>query len=106
MKIWLDDVRTPPDDTWTHCTSVSSATITLAMYQQEVEEISFDHDLGEDPEGNEYPNGNEFAKIIEEKAHVGLMDPVKWNVHSANSPGRDKIVATMKSAERFWERNR
>ena len=102
MKIWLDDVRSPPDDTWTHCTSVTAACITLAMYQQEVEEVSFDHDLGEDENGNELPNGNVFARIIEEKAYTGLIDPIEWNVHSANSAGRDNIIATMKSAERFW----
>lgn len=44
MKIWLDDVREPPDSSWTWCQD-SKAAIACLRYCQ-VEEASLDHDLG------------------------------------------------------------
>ena len=55
MKIWVDDIRTPPDDTWTwHKTSyetlmsLARAKIAVELGREEnyIREMSLDHDLG------------------------------------------------------------
>lgn len=45
MKLWIDDIRTPPDDSWHICRSVSSAIRALDMFYEQVEEINLDHDI-------------------------------------------------------------
>ena len=101
MKLWLDDDRMPPDDTWVWCKSSYEAFI--AMYRAEQEEnyithISFDHDLGGEDEGTY------VATYIELRASIGIMKRLNWRVHSDN-PWRSKIVAAMEAADRFWDRN-
>jgi len=44
MKVWLDDLRPTPDDTWTAVTTPAAAIALLKSGKVEV--ISFDHDLG------------------------------------------------------------
>ena len=48
MKLWLDDVRTPPDETWTW---VKSAQEALELFRQPnvVDIASLDHHLGGAP---------------------------------------------------------
>jgi hypothetical protein len=54
MKIWVDDIRTPPDPTWRWCKSSMQTIITLTNYKilvsqgraQNIEVMSLDHDLG------------------------------------------------------------
>lgn len=54
MKIWVDDIRTPPDDTWTWAKTSQDAIYWLMSSQIcEHEECQFDimsldHDLGGD----------------------------------------------------------
>lgn len=50
MKLWLDDLRSPPDQSWHWCTSTWGAKAVLAHYGGEVTEMSLDNDLGEGQE--------------------------------------------------------
>lgn len=45
MKLFIDDIRTPPDDTWHICRDVFSAIRALDMYYEDVTEINLDHDI-------------------------------------------------------------
>lgn len=45
MKLWIDDIRTPPDDTWHIARNVSSAIRALDMFGPDITEISLDHDI-------------------------------------------------------------
>lgn len=110
MKIWLDDIRTPPDDSWIWAKNAYFCSGALSTGR--VTHISFDHDLGL-LEGNHYEdnNGYEVAKMIEESAATGhiwngrmkcIIPPLMWDIHSANPEGRRNIEMAMKSAERFW----
>ena len=45
MKLWIDDIRTPTDDTWHICRSVSAAIRALDMYWMDVTDINLDHDI-------------------------------------------------------------
>lgn len=43
MKLWVDDIRNAPDDTWHVARTVTAAIRALAMF--EFEEVSLDHDI-------------------------------------------------------------
>ena len=101
MKLWIDDVRPPPDDTWTWCTTGDLALAHLAHSYlstntaNQIEMVSFDHDLGGD-------NTSIFvAQMIELMAHGGHKPPA-WQIHSANPVGRMNLEAALMSADRLW----
>lgn len=93
MKLFIDDIRNPPDETWmtVRCPHLAIDIIALGF----VTEISFDHDLGSDL------TGYDVAKFIEE---FHELMPIKWQVHSANPVGRKNIEAAMQAAERLYGR--
>ena len=43
MKLWVDDIRNAPDETWTVARTINAAINALKMF--EFEEISLDHDI-------------------------------------------------------------
>lgn len=45
MKLWVDDIRNAPDDSWHHARSVSAAIRALDMFALEITEINLDHDI-------------------------------------------------------------
>lgn len=45
MKLWIDDIRTPPDDTWHIARSVSAAIRAIDMFGPEFTAINLDHDI-------------------------------------------------------------
>lgn len=47
MKLWVDDLRDAPDDTWTVARKVQSAILFLEQFQPD--EISLDHDIENRP---------------------------------------------------------
>lgn len=96
MKIWLDDVRPMPQGYDLHVMTASEA---IAILERgNVEEISFDHDLGDDKDGTGY----DVAKFIEKNAYLNHCPPPRWKVHSANPVGRENIKRAMEAAERHF----
>ena len=82
MKIWVDDIRTPPDDTWRWCDDSWSALMELAVAQdtgQTIEVMSLDHDLG----------GEDTSRPIVLWMCENDFWPVEVRVHSANPVGRE-----------------
>ena len=94
FRIWLDDIRPMPEgfNFWAKTVDDAKAKILC----QKVDMISFDHDLGQKE------TGYDLAKFIENMAAYHNIDPITWQVHSANPVGRKNIEMAMKSAERFW----
>lgn len=94
IRVWLDDIRLMPIgfDYW----AKTAEELLVMLVYDEISEISFDHDLGEGL------TGYDVAKTIEEMASNGTINPMTWNIHSANPVGRRNIEMAMKSAERFW----
>lgn len=96
MKLWIDDVRKAPDG-WTWVKSSSDAI--KMILKNEIEEISFDHDLG--GEDTAY----RVATMIEEKAHDKKIPRMIWYIHSANPVGERNIRMAMQNADKYWNRN-
>ena len=99
IKIWLDDIRSPPDESWTWCKNAKEAIFLLD--NSPVSIISFDHDLGEDS-----GSGYDVAKFIEQVTHCNNFQPIEWRIHSANSVGRKNIFMAMDSCEKVWGANK
>lgn len=45
MKLYIDDIRTPPDDSWNICRTVLSAVSALDMFWEQITDIALDHDI-------------------------------------------------------------
>lgn len=54
IKLWIDDIRNPPDETWEWVTTSEAAIATMRFFNEdgmrgiERSHVSFDHDLGGD----------------------------------------------------------
>lgn len=99
-KMYLDDVRMPPDGTWVVCRSMAAAQEYISAYGYP-RFISFDHDLGMKltrqgsnlivlAEEEEAPSGYDFVKWLcaqdQEEPWMGKLK-FDWNIHSANPVG-------------------
>jgi len=95
LKIYLDDIRKAPEG-WT---KVISAEMAIQLLKTgDVEEISLDHDLGENKK-----TGYDVAKWIEKQVLIkGFISPIIL-VHSANPVGRQNIEAAIKKIKELRE---
>ena len=84
MKVYLDDERNTPDG-WVRVYWPEEAIELLKSGV--VEEISLDHDLGDDERGTGY----DVVLWIEEAVATKAFKPPKVKVHSANSSARQKM---------------
>jgi Cyclic-phosphate processing Receiver domain len=76
MKLWLDDLRAPPDDSWHWCTSNWGAKAVLEHYASEVTAMSLDNDLGEGQE--------EGRRLVLWMAENNIWPSGDITIHSAN----------------------
>lgn len=97
MRIFLDDVRMPPDGDWMIVRSASPAM--ALVLSGNVTHISFDHDLGEEL------SGYAVACCIEAAAYYNKIPRMTWEIHSANPVGRENIRRAMENADRYWAGN-
>ena len=97
MKVFLDDERPTPDG-W-HRVFWPDEAIRL-LQTGAVEEISLDHDLGDDARGTGY----DVILWIEEAVALRGFKPPKIIVHSANSSAVDKMRAGVLAIERLASR--
>ncbi len=90
MKVYLDDERTEPEG-WIRVYWPEEAIELLKSGK--VEEISLDHDLGDDEHGTGY----DVVVWIEEAVITRGFNPPKMKVHSANLSARLKMELGIKS---------
>lgn len=90
MKVFLDDERKTPEG-WIRVFWPEDAIKHLQTGQ--VEEISLDHDLGDDKHGTGY----DVILWIEEAVAEGRLKAPRITVHSANPPARKRMEAGIAS---------
>jgi hypothetical protein len=105
VRLWLDDERPPPDDTW-HW--VRSANQFLRIWQlgngkYDVTEISFDHDLASYNQvtGDEITGYHCLCAVEKTWRYDADYVPPVMHVHSANPVGRirmQKLIDRMKES--------
>jgi hypothetical protein len=94
MKVFLDDERAAPDG-WTQ---VRWPDEVIALLEGgAVEELSLDHDLGDDERGTGY----HVLLWIEEAVALRGFHPPRLKVHSANSSARQKMEAAITTIYRL-----
>ena len=94
MRVFLDDERSTPDG-WVRVYWPEEAIALLKLGL--VDEISLDHDLGDDSRGSGY----DVILWIEEAVALNSFEPPKILVHSANASAREKMVAGIAAIERL-----
>lgn len=84
MKIYIDDIRDPPDKSWTVIRELNVALDlikVLEFYESKIEAISFDHDLGGDD------TTRPVMMFLCEKNYW----PKNIIIHTANPVGREYL---------------
>lgn len=99
MRGYLDDERRSPIG-WVRVYWPKEAIALLESGQ--VEEISLDHDLGDDERGTGY----DVVLWIEEAVATRGFRAPRISVHSANSSARQKMEAGIASIEKLGKRFR
>lgn len=92
MRVYLDDERTTPEG-WVRVYWPEEAIALLEAGG--VDELSLDHDLGDDERGTGY----DVVLWVEEAVALRGFRPPKMSVHSANSSARQKMESGIRSIE-------
>ncbi len=108
MKLFVDDIRQPPDGSWTLATTISSAIDFIERYGLNITHISLDHDISIEVDihglNRPYPSPDTFkavAKYILQyycdcNLNGNEMYP-EMTTHSSNPDGRKAIVSLFDS---------
>lgn len=111
MKLWVDDVRDAPDESWTVVRKVQPAISLLAKFP--MDEISLDHDIENRPDdetflpiayyiGEKYYTSRKMETQFAGSEFVGLMEGrlstyPKITIHSINPVGAKNMFDILKS---------
>lgn len=102
LKIWLDDKRPAPEG-W-----MAENDVRLALHfikNSAVEEISLDHDLGDENEYTGYDVLKKIEQWLAERYITPSCVPI-IRIHTANPVGRQNMLAALESIQRLiaaWE---
>lgn len=89
MKVWVDDVRTPPEDYDYWCKSVDEAKAKITAVEKvrifgSITLIDVDHDAGEFA-----PFGGDYIKLLDWLEETGRSYPIR--IHSMNPVGVENM---------------
>jgi hypothetical protein len=98
MKVYLDDLRTPPDG-WILVRWPEDAIKLLKT--GEVTDISLDHDLGDDDHNHGKGTGYHVLLWIEEEVALKGFKAPRMIVHSANGPARERMNRAIEAIVRM-----
>jgi len=98
MKLWVDDIRNAPDDTWHVARTATEAIRALARYHFDV--ISLDHDISHQVTvgalGRPYPCEETFASVAYYIAAKYVDKPAsivpKIVLHTSNTVAGDEMA--------------
>lgn len=98
MKLWIDDVRTPPDNDsdWVWVKTSKNA-IEIIDKITSITEISFDHDLGGDD--TTIPVVNH----LEQLAYHIQITPCVMKIHSQNPVGRKNLQIAIDKIQSLFD---
>jgi hypothetical protein len=95
VRLWLDDERPPPRG-WELRRWPQEVIRDLEKFH--VQEVSLDHDLGDDEVGTGY----DVLAFIERELAEGRMDrSPRIHIHTANPAARQRMIAARDSIERL-----
>jgi hypothetical protein len=114
IKLWHDDVREPPDDSWLWARDNADAMVVLGAFDVDV--LSMDHDLGGSDislDALRKMKDRDYLKIDSEETGVDLAEYIGWNdlypaeivIHSMNVVGAGRILGALQRWATCSERN-
>ena len=91
MKIWVDDIRTPPSDDWLWARSVKEAITAIKSYERSFATdaiyISLDHDAGDFG-----ADGGDYIRVLDWLEQAGIVDTgYFFHLHTQNPVGRENM---------------
>lgn len=98
FKIWLDDIRPPPDDSYIWCHSVDCAKACVeyaekvTIVKPAVSLIDCDHDMGDF-----FIEGGDGIKLLDWLLERNTLYPIR--LHTMNPVGRDNM---RRMIDRYW----
>ena len=93
MKIFLDDIRNPPNDSWVIIRSTEELITFYQENHKDIDILSLDHDLGDG-----LKTGYDFLLWLEERVFHGKINlPNCIIVHSANSVGQLNMIQKIRT---------
>lgn len=99
MKLWHDDVRSPPSEEWFWARTNDDAKGFFLL--EEVTECSLDHDLGCVPEEGVFAKGSskeeDGLKLVKWMIRTGNV-PAKVTIHSWNHARAKEMALTLTDA--------
>lgn len=99
MKLWVDDVREAPDDSWHVVRTYQDAIDFVVEHKFNIKFISFDHDLGLLSITDGYELVKDLTGIDQEEPW--MCEEFDFAVHSANPIGAENIRVWMGNYLRF-----
>lgn len=103
MKLWIDDIRNAPDDTWIVARTVGAAVRAIARFGSDLKEISLDHDISHQVTigalGRPYPCEETFQTVAYYMAAVydSKFYP-KVTIHTSNPVGAVEMKNILEGA--------
>lgn len=98
LKLWLDDIRNPPDNSWIVFREVDAM---LRHLLRHAHIVSLDHDLGDNK-----PTGYNLLTWFEERVVVeGISKIPEIRIHSANPVGRQNMERVVQSILKLAHKN-
>lgn len=101
INIWLDDVRTPPDSSWTHVRTAWQCIALIGRNRNNIQDLSLDHDLGDDWR---WGTGYTVARWLEEADYYCMWEYLPKGIvtcHSANPAGKGNIRKALQRIDRI-----
>ena len=91
IKIWLDDIRPAPDNSYFHCRSVDEAKAVITLYELQNSDTTIILDLDYDL-GDYYENGGDAVKLLDWLEERRIVDTdYFFRLHTANPVGAENM---------------
>ncbi len=106
MKIFIDDERMPPNADWVVVRDLDQLKEVLEQAKisgDKIETISFDHDLGQDENGQEKHDGYYIVQWLAEYYPELIVGETENIIHSANNIGRENMQKYIEFCKRNKE---
>lgn len=91
-KLWIDDVRAAPDDSWDVARSYDEAIDKLSKHHYNT--VSFDHDLGDFREDGREMTGYDVLMWLVDRLHQEsnvTKLPTLYRIHTANPVAHQRM---------------
>lgn len=105
MKLWVDDIRNAPDDSWNVARTVGAAIRAIAMFGDDIKEISLDHDISHQVTigtlGRPYPCDETFQAVAHYIAlrYGGTIGYPHITLHTSNPVGAADMKSILNNAK-------